>query len=232
MGLLKWLADRSSREVLRLHIHMSYALELGRGAACVRWTLLDESLKGKEDALRCSLVALLYARVLTIHHADRAQLFQCVDRAMTAFLAQSTTAPLVFEEWVLNIDPMGPPFVIWPWAPLESPEARGVKTHVATLRHGKPTRLSPAGLSIDLEMPLGMERVRVPASVMIAASDFFSGLEDPVHREVLARLLLHVNRYYGTAENAALMSEGVAVAAALQNLAAEGSPAERETRSE
>lgn len=224
MGILKWLADRISREVLRLHIHMRYELELGRGAACVRWTLLDESLKDKENALRCSLIALLYARVLTIHHADRAQLFQRVNRAMTALLAQGTTAPLVFEEWVLDIDPIGPPFVIWPWAPLESPEAQGVKTHVATLRYGRPTRQSPAGLAIDLEMPLGMERVRVPASVMIAASDCFNGLEDPVYREVFARLLLDVNRYYGTPENAALMSEGVAVAAALQNLAAEGSP--------
>jgi len=232
MGLLKWLADRISREVLRLHIHMRYALELGRGAACIRWSLLDESLKGKEDALRCSLVALLYARVLTIHHADRAQLFQRVDQAMTAFLAQGTTAPLCFEAWVLDIDPIGPPFAIWPWASLESPEAQGVKTHVATLRHGRRTRLSPAGLAIDLEMPLGMERVRVPASVMIAASDCFNGLMDPAYREVLARLLLHVNRYYGTAENAALMSEGVAIAIALQNLAAEGLPAERETGSE
>jgi hypothetical protein len=219
MGLLKWLADLNSREVLRLHIYMRYALDLGRGAACVRWTLLDKSLKGKEVPLRCSLVALLYARILTIHHADRAELFQRIDRVMTELLGQGTTSPLLFEEWVLDIDPIGPPFVIWPWAPLESLDVKGVKTHVATLRYGRPTRLSPAGLAIDLEMPLGMERVRVPASVMIAMSDCFNRLEDQVHREVLARLLLHVNRYYGTAENATLMSEGVAVAAALQHTA-------------
>ena len=179
MGFLKWLSNLTSREVLKLHIHMRYELEVGRGTACVRWSLLDKSLKDNEEALKCSLVALLYARVLTIHHADRAQLFQRVDRAMTAFLAQSTPAPLRFDDWVLDIDPFGPPFAIWPWATLESPEAREVKTHVATLRQGRPTRLSPAGLEIDLEMPLGMERVRVPASVMIATSNCFNGLEKP-----------------------------------------------------
>lgn len=221
MGLLKWLADRISREVLKLHIYMRYSLETGRGAACVRWNLLDPSLRGNLDVLRCCLVALLYARILTIHHADRVELFDRVGRATAAFLAPSNTTPLQFETWTLDVYPLGQPFVVWPWAPLDSTDAPGVKGYTATLRLGRPTRSSPVGLGIDLEMHLGAERVKAPGCVLIAISELFQDLKDPFHQRRLAEILVQINRYFGSAEHAALMSEGMALAAAVQGIALE-----------
>ncbi|KAF0214412.1 MAG: hypothetical protein FD174_4356, partial [Geobacteraceae bacterium] len=125
-----------------------------------------------------------------------------------------------FETWTLDV-PLGQPFVVWPWAPLDSTDAPGVKGYTATLRSGRPTRSSPVGLGIDLEMHLGAERVKAPGCVLIAISELFQDLKDPFHRRRLAEIIVQINRYFGSAEHAALMSEGMALAAAVQGIALE-----------
>lgn len=219
MGFLRWLANRSSREILKLKIYMRYSLDSGRGAARVEWILLDRSLRDDFDGFRCGLVSLLYARILTIHHADRRELFERVGHATAAFLAPGNSMPLHFQAWILRIDPLfGSEFFVWPWRELDSGDFGGADTYTATLRLERPWRLAPNGLSLDLEMHFGNERIEAPGCVLIAISELFRDLKDPSTQRRFAQILNGINLYYGSAEHAALMSEGAALAAATRGV--------------
>jgi hypothetical protein len=223
MGLLKWLQDRVSRQVLRLEVRMHYRLDEGRGSAALTWTLLESAMKAQREMLECALAVLLYARILTIHKPGSDDLFARVAITAHTFLSSSETTRLGFDDWALRLDPYGPPFVVWPWDRIETPYPPDLKQYTAMLRYGRPTRHAPLGFSIDLDMSFGMEKILAPAAALLAITNAAERC-DASMSVPLAHLLLGVNEYYGSAAAAKLMSEGAAFAAAVAKAGKHGLP--------
>lgn len=243
MGLLDWLTGRSAQAgELRLSILMDYSLLMisrglpgATGVAAVDWTGLTSAPTNprSRNLARIVLASLLYARILVVHEETRLELFTRVGEAATD-AADAAWSPrsgaLHFRPWNLAVcDPLDTAalgFPLWPWLMVAKQDIEAARsqaaignprTYVATLKMGRPCTVAPAGFLIHLDMPEGFERVFAPASALIALASLSGELDVAMQRQ-LAGVLLGVNHYYGSPENASMWSEAKAVVAAIESL--------------
>jgi hypothetical protein len=197
----------------RLELAMDFDLQLGMGAAAVRWQSLTPHPFLQDSLARIALVALLYGRTLHTHAPTRGELFQRVEKAAKMLLEGSTTFEL--DNW--NIRAGGLSFTIWPWLIVSPEEVTKAKTYVATL-----LSVPSDKLALDLHMAFGQEKVLAPSAPMIALFTVSQEL-DQQHRRKLGATLLAMNAYYGSPEAAGKgmrSREQEAFQAALPNLLA------------
>ncbi len=196
-------------EVMRLDILMQYYLKLGSGTAALRWT----DPMGGGPLIQAHLVALLYGRVLRIHHETRKGLFSRVGDLALKNVRSKGAAGFDFSPWVIHADSGGDDYTLWPWLIIPPEQITAPKVYTATLKHGEPSSLSPSGMWIDLDVVLGQERIFVPSAALIAISGFSKAC-DRKTRFLLARLLWQMNLFWVSPNMVSFFSETLAYAAA------------------
>lgn len=215
MGLLSSLMKRSGRNVLQLDILMDYSITMGSGLAALRWTPL---VKGEPlpTGVSCSLVALLYGQVLCIHDETRSELFHRVQDLSIQYVRAQGNATLDFSPWTLHVGIGGGNHALWPWTMVPPDQIISPKAwkYSAYLKADRPNSRAPLGRWIYVDMPLGLERVLVPSSALIAISGFMRSCTDSEERLYLALLLSQMNAYWGSPERISFKSEAIAYAAA------------------
>jgi hypothetical protein len=68
---------------------MKFDIWSGQGIAALRWMVTRPHSELSEERCRIALVALLYARILVIHHETRGELFDRMARAARAVLCKA-----------------------------------------------------------------------------------------------------------------------------------------------
>jgi hypothetical protein len=122
---------RTSLDVMRLDIFMNYRPLQGIGAAAVQWVPIHSD----DVNLRPFLIALLYARILTVHKETREQLFWNIDEISKQIVRDKGRTEFRFKEWALNLGKKIPPQTIWPWHLYENPHfVERPKIYKATLK--------------------------------------------------------------------------------------------------
>lgn len=195
-------------EHLKLEVLMKFSIRSGQGIAAHRWTVLRPHASLSDEQCRIALVALLYARTLTINNETRADLFERMAQAARRVLHGD--GKLTFDPWQLHV--WRRDFSIWPWTFTEPAKVADAETYTATLQS-----MARGSLAIHLKMAVGQDRILAPASALIAASGLATALNDN-GRARLARVLLAINAHYQSPDKIRLGSERRALAAAMPAL--------------
>lgn len=232
------------RDLIRLQILMDYSEPITgtpgqktSGLAAVRWSILDPSVPQETiEVYRAALITALYAEVLVIDADSRTELSARVDGAVKRWkLSGVKPERLDFDPWSINVSGMGS-VPLWPWRMMspQSFEARvkftrmavgNPKTYTATLKADRPSRSHPAGLWAFTEMPLGLGKVCVPSSPLIAAHAYGKEMIEAGRHDAVAPLcflLEQVNRYYRALGKFPLGRQALALSEALAALEAAG----------
>lgn len=207
MGFLsKLLRGPAPIDVMRADLFMEYHPLTSTGEAAVQWVPL-----GSDDPnLRPFLVALLYARILSVHAETRTKLFELVDVISKQNVRDEGHTGFRFPEWILRVGFGAPEQRIWPWALVDSPCALSEpKVYKATLLAFPESRY----FGINLKMAFCQERILAPASPLIAITSYAESTDQEGRCE-LAFLLWQVNEFYGSPDRVRIGSESKALAAA------------------
>jgi hypothetical protein len=159
---------------------------------------------------------MLYAEVLVIHAETRQALFSRVEAAAKrVVVAEGAIDEIAFDLWFLHV--AGTPIPLWPWhvTSVEQLPPNAMR-YTATLKARSPR---PEDYWSFTVMPVGNERVFVPASALIAINSLS---REPEARTMLAILLLHVNRYYQSVGGFPLASYAKALGSGLAALRESG----------
>jgi hypothetical protein len=184
---------------------MEYHPIAGRGSAAVEWIPLGSS----DLRLRPLTVALLYARILTVHKETRTKLFQIVYSLSRKNVRDEGKTGFPFPEFIIEVGEWAPPQHIWPWDMYNSASVlTKPKIYQATLQG------FPFYFGIRFKMALGKERIFAPASSLLAIKSLADSSDQEGCYE-LAILLWQINEYYRTPERMRLATESKALAFAL-----------------
>jgi hypothetical protein len=193
-------------DVMRLDISMSYKSLDGIGCAYAEWIPISRD----DPNLRPFLICLLYARVLSIDDREsRVHLFGFINEISKSNIRTEGKTGFAFPEWSLNIGHGAPLQNIWPWSFCEKTDfPYKPRVYQATLKAS-----SKGYFSIHLKMAIGLEKLLVPSSALIAIYSYCESVDQKGCYE-LALWLWQINEYYKSPNNISIGSESSALKAA------------------
>ena len=217
MGFLKNLfGGPPGIDAIRLDIAMDYSIRHGSGSAALKWHELQGVGIENEasEAVKGSLVSLLYGRILCVHKETRAELFAKVDALAKENVRTEGKTGFEFTPWVLHVGLGGGDHRLWPWE-MKDPTLIEPKVYSAVLKLGQPTSAAPNGKWIDLSLALGLERVLVPSAALIAIAGFSHECGQEA-RYLLALRMWQMNVFWRSPDRISVGTEAQAYAAADQ----------------